>query len=125
MFNQIGCNACHTPSINSGSTFYGTGLNNVPVNAYSDFLIHNMGFGLADQISQGVANGMQFGTAPLWGVGQRIFFLHDGRTSDLMQAIEAHRSQGFGSQSGNQQLQPTLGEPRGSAVSLLAFALEL
>jgi CxxC motif-containing protein (DUF1111 family) len=45
VFNQIGCNACHTPSINSGSTFYGTGLNNVPVNAYSDFLIHNMGTG--------------------------------------------------------------------------------
>jgi CxxC motif-containing protein (DUF1111 family) len=94
VFNQIGCNACHTPSINSGSTFYGTGLSNVPVNAFSDFLIHNMGIGLADQVGQGLANGMQFRTAPLWGVGQRIFFLHDGRTSDLMQAIEAHRSQG-------------------------------
>jgi len=53
-----------------------------------------MGIGLADQISQGLANGMQFRTAPLWGVGQRIFFLHDGRTSDLVQAIEAHHSQG-------------------------------
>ena len=94
VFNQIGCNACHTPTINSGSTFYGTGLTNVPVNAFSDFLIHNMGTGLADQVGQGLANGMQFRTAPLWGVGQRIFFLHDGRTSDLMQAIEAHRSQG-------------------------------
>jgi CxxC motif-containing protein (DUF1111 family) len=94
VFNQIGCNACHTPTINSGSTFYGTGLTNVPVNAFSDFLIHNMGIGLADQVGQGLANGMQFRTAPLWGVGQRIFFLHDGRTSDLIQAIEAHRSQG-------------------------------
>src|SRR6201981_2879890 len=94
VFNQIGCNACHTPTINSGSTFYGTGLTNVPVNAFSDFLLHNMGTGLADQAGQGLANGMQFRTAPLWGVGQRIFFLHDGRTSDLMQAIEAHRSQG-------------------------------
>ena len=94
VFNQIGCNMCHSPTISSGSTFYGTNLTNVPVNAFSDFLVHNMGIGLADQISQGVANGMQFRTAPLWGVGQRIFFLHDGRTSDLVQAIEAHHSQG-------------------------------
>ncbi|MGA8145917.1 MAG: di-heme oxidoredictase family protein [Candidatus Acidiferrales bacterium] len=94
VFSQIGCNLCHSPTINTGSMFYGTGLSNVPVNAYSDFLVHNMGTGLADQVSQGLANGMQFRTAPLWGVGQRIFFLHDGRTSDLVQAIEAHRSQG-------------------------------
>jgi CxxC motif-containing protein (DUF1111 family) len=94
VFNQIGCNMCHTPTINTGSMFYGTGLTNVPVNAFSDFLVHNMGVGLADQVSQGLANGMQFRTAPLWGVGQRIFFLHDGRTSDLVQAIEAHHSQG-------------------------------
>jgi CxxC motif-containing protein (DUF1111 family) len=94
VFNQIGCNMCHSPTINTASTFYGNGQSNMAVNAFSDFLVHNMGFGLADQVSQGLANGMQFRTAPLWGVGQRIFFLHDGRTSDLVQAIEAHRSQG-------------------------------
>ena len=94
VFNQIGCNLCHSPSINSGSTLYSNGQSNVPVNAFSDFLVHNMGTGLADQVSQGLASGMQFRTAPLWGVGQRIFFLHDGRTSDMVQAIEAHRSQG-------------------------------
>jgi hypothetical protein len=27
-------------------------------------------------------------------VGQRLFFLHDGRTSDLMQAILAHAGSG-------------------------------
>jgi CxxC motif-containing protein (DUF1111 family) len=53
-----------------------------------------MGPGLADGISQGVATGSEFRTAPLWGLGQRIFFLHDGRTSDLVQAIQAHSSQG-------------------------------
>jgi CxxC motif-containing protein (DUF1111 family) len=51
-----------------------------------------MGPGLADHISQGLAGGDEFRTAPLWGVGQRIFFLHDGRTSDLLAAIEAHAS---------------------------------
>jgi CxxC motif-containing protein (DUF1111 family) len=49
-----------------------------------------MGPCLADGIVQGTAQGDEFRTAPLWGVGQRIFFLHDGRTSDIVQAIENH-----------------------------------
>jgi CxxC motif-containing protein (DUF1111 family) len=49
---------------------------------------------LADRVAQGAAAGDQFRTAPLWGVGQRIFFLHDGRTNDLIEAIEAHSSSG-------------------------------
>jgi CxxC motif-containing protein (DUF1111 family) len=53
-----------------------------------------MGTGLADNVTQGTANGMQFRTAPLWGVGQRIFFLHDGRTNDLGVAIQQHASDG-------------------------------
>jgi CxxC motif-containing protein (DUF1111 family) len=53
-----------------------------------------MGAGLADGITQGGAGPDEFRTAPLWGVGQRIFFLHDGRTSDLVKAIEAHKSRG-------------------------------
>jgi CxxC motif-containing protein (DUF1111 family) len=64
------------------------------VNLYSDLLVHNMGLGLADQISQGNASGSEFRTAPLWGVGQRLFFLHDGRTNDLKEAILLHRSPG-------------------------------
>ena len=51
-----------------------------------------MGPGLADGVSQGLAGPSEFRTAPLWGLGQRIFFLHDGRTSDLLEAIAAHRS---------------------------------
>lgn len=53
-----------------------------------------MGTGLADNVSQGAAGGDQFRTAPLWGLGQRIFLLHDGRTTDLMQVIDAHASNG-------------------------------
>ena len=53
-----------------------------------------MGNGLADNVSQGGAGGDQFRTAPLWGLGQRIFFLHDGRTSNLLSAIADHRSNG-------------------------------
>ena len=57
--------------------------------------LHDMGPGLEDGISQGQARPRQFRTAPLWGLGQRRFFLHDGRTSDLRQAIQAHRSGNF------------------------------
>ena len=69
-------------------------LQNKPANLYSDLLIHHMGLGLADRITQGLAQGDMFRTTPLWGIGKRIFFLHDGRTSDLQQAIVAHASSG-------------------------------
>jgi len=53
-----------------------------------------MGTGLADGITQGGAGPDEFRTAPLWGVGQRVFFLHDGRTTSLIEAIKAHRGRG-------------------------------
>jgi CxxC motif-containing protein (DUF1111 family) len=67
-------------------------LRNQPVNLFSDLLIHDMGPGLADGVTQGQAGPREFRTAPLWGVGQRIFLLHDGRTTDLLAAIQAHQS---------------------------------
>jgi hypothetical protein len=51
-----------------------------------------MGKRLADDITQGLATGDMFRTTPLWGVGQRRFFLHDGRTDDLLTTIDAHFS---------------------------------
>jgi CxxC motif-containing protein (DUF1111 family) len=60
------------------------------VNLFSDLLVHHMGSTLADGVSQGNAGTDEFRTAPLWGLGQRIFFLHDGRTRDLVAAIESH-----------------------------------
>ena len=71
-----------------------TGQSNVAFQPFSDFALHSMGERLADRVSQGLANGSQFRSAPLWGVGQRIFFLHDGRTSDIYQAIQQHASEG-------------------------------
>ncbi|MGA3236554.1 MAG: di-heme oxidoredictase family protein [Bryobacteraceae bacterium] len=92
-FTQTGCALCHTQSLTSGNSPIAA-LSNQNVQLFSDLLLHNMGSGLADGISQGVSTGSEFRTAPLWGLGQRIFFLHDGRTSDLVQAIQAHSSQG-------------------------------
>jgi CxxC motif-containing protein (DUF1111 family) len=99
LFTSVGCAACHTTTLQTGTSAFGPALSNQIIHPYSDFALHQMGPGLADQISQGVSAGDEFRTAPLWGTGQRLFFLHDGRTSDLMSAIEAHSSQG------NQQFQ--------------------
>ncbi len=93
LFSQIGCALCHVQSMTTGNSTI-SGLSNVQANLYSDLLLHHMGPNLADNISQGVAGGDEFRTAPLWGLGQRIFFLHDGRTSDLVQTIQAHSSSG-------------------------------
>jgi len=57
-------------------------------------ILHHMGSGLADGITQGAAGPDEFRSAPLWGLGQRLFFLHDGRTSNLLEAVAAHRSPG-------------------------------
>jgi CxxC motif-containing protein (DUF1111 family) len=100
-FSAAGCALCHTPAFTTGSaSASGSAINpsaamsNQRVNLFSDILVHHMGQGLADGITQGGAGPDEFRTAPLWGVGERVFFLHDGRTSDLYAAIQAHRSQG-------------------------------
>lgn len=85
LFNSVGCAFCHTPSL--------TGAKG-QVNLYSDLAIHRMGPGLDDGIAQGNAQGQDWRTAPLWGLGDRLFLLHDGRTSDLLQAIRLHDSPG-------------------------------
>ncbi len=99
-FAKIGCAQCHTPSLTTGkiasgsSTVPSAALSNQTANLFSDLLVHHMGEGLADGITQGAAGPDEFRTAPLWGVGQRIFFLHDGRTTNLVTAIAAHKSRG-------------------------------
>jgi CxxC motif-containing protein (DUF1111 family) len=100
VFKATGCAACHTPSFTTGKIASGSpttpsaALSNQTVNLFSDLLLHHMGKGLRDGITQGSAGPDEFRTAPLWGVGQRIFLLHDGRTTNLVDAIEAHSSCG-------------------------------
>jgi CxxC motif-containing protein (DUF1111 family) len=93
LFVEIGCALCHTPSLRTGTSTVAA-LSGKDVDLYSDLALHDMGYGLADGITQGQATSREFRTAPLWGLGQRIFFLHDGRTRDLKRAIEEHRSPG-------------------------------
>ncbi len=94
LFTDTGCALCHTPTLDTGNAA-AAALRNQPANLFSDLLVHDMGPGLADGITQGQAGPREFRTAPLWGLGQRLFFLHDGRTPDLREAIRAHRSGSF------------------------------
>jgi CxxC motif-containing protein (DUF1111 family) len=101
LFMSVGCGLCHTPVLMTGTAIAdgnesapSAALSNQPVHLFSDLLVHHMGTGLADGITQGAAGPDEFRTAPLWGVGQRVFFLHDGRTSNLIQAIRFHASEG-------------------------------
>jgi CxxC motif-containing protein (DUF1111 family) len=93
LFVNIGCALCHTPQMQTAPVLNSAVLQNRPVDLYSDLLVHHMGATMADNIAQGNAGPDEFRTTPLWGVGQRIFFLHDGRTNDLKVAIQDHFSQ--------------------------------
>jgi CxxC motif-containing protein (DUF1111 family) len=92
-FNSVGCSMCHTPSLKTDNTTIAA-LANQTVALYSDLALHNMGATLADNVMQGAAGPDEFRTAPLWGIGQRVYFLHDGRTNDLVKAIQLHASGG-------------------------------
>jgi CxxC motif-containing protein (DUF1111 family) len=89
IFAEVGCASCHTPSLRTGpSPIAALADQDVPL--YSDLLLHDLGEGLADGIQQGQAGGSEWRTAPLWGIGRRLWFLHDGRATDLRTAVELH-----------------------------------
>lgn len=87
LFNQIGCESCHVRAIATGPNAI-PALNRVPVVAWSDWLLHDIGTG--DGIVQGNASGGEFRTAPLWGMRGRKMLMHDGRALDPASAIGAH-----------------------------------
>jgi len=93
-FVNIGCPLCHSVTLVTGPSAFGPAMSTQTIHPCSGFALHHMGLGLADQISQRLAAGDEFRTAPLWGLGQRLFFLHDGRETDLLKVIEAHASFG-------------------------------
>ena len=98
LFSQIHCDTCHTSAMQTATSKLTPALSNQTAGLFSDLLVHHMGTGLADNVSQGSAGPDEFRTAPLWGLGQRIFFLHDGRSGPgnggLVHAIEQHASSG-------------------------------
>jgi CxxC motif-containing protein (DUF1111 family) len=94
VFGMAGCALCHTPAMRTAPSSFTPGLSEQNAQLFSDLLVHHMGSNLADGVAQGGAGPDEFRSAPLWGLGQRIFFLHDGRTKDLLDAIQQHASPG-------------------------------
>jgi CxxC motif-containing protein (DUF1111 family) len=128
LFASVGCALCHTPTLRTRSIATVAALADQPVHLYSDLALHAMGPGLADDIVQGEARADEFRTAPLWGLGQRIFFLHDGRTTDLLEAIRAHRSPGnwkFGPSEANAVIEKFNRLPERDKQDLLNFLRSL
>lgn len=89
LFHGLGCDACHTPSLGSGTQ---------SLLLYSDLLLHDLGPALDDKVVQGQAGGRDWRTTPLWGLGRRQRFLHDGRARTLLEAILAHEGEATAAQ---------------------------
>lgn len=121
VFDKANCSVCHIPQMHTAEQVYVVDpespvpkLNYIEVQAlerravpaYSDFLLHNMGVNLADGIPQAGSLGGEWRTTPLWGLRNKKFLLHDGRTTDLQQAILAHGGQAQLSVDAYQKLSP-------------------
>ena len=88
LFNSLNCTACHVPSYQTSE--------GVTIHPYSDLLLHDMGEGLADGRSEFLATGVEWRTAPMWGIGLykeasgETNLLHDGRARSVEEAILWH-----------------------------------
>ena len=117
LFASINCTACHTPALTTGPSPVAA-LANKRVALYSDLLLHDMGV-LGDGIVQGTAGPRDMRTAPLWGLGARPVYLHDGRTGSLDATIKAHAGEATAARTRYVQL------PAASQQQLLAFLRSL
>ena len=96
LFYRTGCSQCHRPKMKTSGDVQDVHLRNQLIWPYTDLLLHDMGEGLADHHPEGVANGMEWRTAPLWGIGLtrlvngHSLYLHDGRARNLQEAILWH-----------------------------------
>jgi len=96
LFYQSGCANCHAPSYVTNSDYPVSELANLTIWPYTDLALHDMGTALADGITEFSANGQEWRTPPLWGIGlqQKIsgsnHFLHDGRARSISEAILWH-----------------------------------
>jgi CxxC motif-containing protein (DUF1111 family) len=96
LFVRARCSGCHRPSLRSGRVADLPELGGQTLHPYTDLLLHDMGEGLADHRPVFAADGREWRTAPLWGIGlvgkvnDHLFFLHDGRARGLQEAVLWH-----------------------------------
>ncbi len=122
LFNQAGCTGCHKTDIITGDNEAFPELSNQLIHPYTDLLLHDMGKGLADDRPAFEANGREWRTPPLWGIGlvetvnQHTFFLHDGRARNLMEAILWH---GGEAEASKKEVLEMSAEERGNLIEFL------
>lgn len=96
LFNTIGCAACHKSNITTSIQSELPALSGQVIDPYTDLLLHDMGPELADHRPEALANGQEWRTAPLWGIGYSkdvdsdASFLHDGRARTPFEAVLWH-----------------------------------
>ena len=96
LFVKAGCDSCHKSQVTTSVREGLPALSNQTIHPYTDLLLHDMGEGLADNRPEYLANGKEWRTAPLWGIGYtkevngHTYFLHDGRARNLMEAVLWH-----------------------------------
>ena len=96
LFREIDCAKCHTVTFNTGNFHNLSYLNNQTIHPYTDLLLHDMGPELADNRPDYLANGQEWRTQPLWGIGLisivngHTYFMHDGRARNIEEAILWH-----------------------------------
>lgn len=112
LFDELGCASCHTPSFVTSEHHPRSELRSQTIHPYTDLLLHDMGPELADSLGDGQADGAEWRTPPLWGIGlgpcvtggvegedctPDASYLHDGRARTLDEAIRWHGGEGEGS----------------------------
>ncbi|MBK8086095.1 MAG: thiol oxidoreductase [Devosia sp.] len=124
-FYTLGCVACHTPKFVTSRDAELEAHRFQLIWPYSDLLLHDMGEGLADHRPEALADGYEWRTAPLWGIGltQTVSghtqFLHDGRARNLEEAILWHGGEAQAARDGYAGLTKT------ERDNLLAFLVSL
>jgi CxxC motif-containing protein (DUF1111 family) len=108
LFNKVGCDTCHTPSIttarpgakiNGGELIVPAALGNKIIHPYSDFLLHDIGTGDGIPVlplPEYASTGAQIRTAPLWALRTRNRLMHDGLSLTKQDAIQRHAGQAAG-----------------------------
>ena len=96
LFYKLGCESCHTASYTTDAEYPHKSLANQIIWPYTNLALHDMGPGLADGVNEYAANGTEWRTPPLWGIGARKnirnenLYLHDGRAKTVAEAILWH-----------------------------------
>jgi CxxC motif-containing protein (DUF1111 family) len=115
IFRRTGCEACHTTRLRTGRTHPARAMRGRRIPMFSDLLLHDLGFELADGIPQGFASEREFRTTPLWGVGASAPYLHDGSAATLEEAIVRHGGEASVARD------RFLALPRGARAALIGF----